>query len=109
MAVGHIARAFDGHGIARVLECDDGAVLTNTSRLVIPWHGSHWTGETRRPSTAWRKPSGDVRSRAAIELRDREGMGGILRPLRRARRRQDSPVPRRGNPPPLPVARGVAR
>lgn len=24
---GHIARAFDGHGIARVLECDDGAVL----------------------------------------------------------------------------------
>jgi streptomycin 6-kinase len=24
---GHIARAFDGHGIVRVLECDDGAVL----------------------------------------------------------------------------------
>jgi streptomycin 6-kinase len=29
---GHIARAFDGHGVARVLECDDGAVLLERLR-----------------------------------------------------------------------------
>ena len=61
---------------------------SNVLRPAVPWP-AHTERERRR---SHRHPggdySGDVGSRAATGLRDREEMGGIIRPLRRARRRR---------------------